>query len=100
MATAQNTLPTVEEHSTKHVGALRLAASLGAASVVIFVLCWLGTFISTANLPHAYIGLFTSADVQSVQALVEGGLWSLLFGTFSGGMIAAFYNLFASFDRR
>lgn len=86
--------------SARQAGPLRLAATLGAASLLIFVLCWLGTFIASANLAHAYIGLFTTADAQSVRALAEGSLWSLLFGIVTGGMIAAFYNLFAGLDRR
>jgi hypothetical protein len=74
--------------------------TLGAAAWLIFAFCWLGTFIAFFSPTHAYIGLFTDADAQSVQALAEGGLWSLLFGVLSGGVIAAFYNLFAFLDRR
>jgi hypothetical protein len=74
-------------------------ATLGAASVLIFVVCWLGTFIAFSSPTHAYIGLFTDAEIHSLNALVEGGLWSLLFGALSGGCIAAFYNLFAGLDR-
>lgn len=100
MPSAQIPLTTIEEQSAYHAGVLHLAATLGAASLLILVLCWLGTFIASANLAHAYIGLFTTADAQSVWALAEGSLWSLLFGIVAGGMIAAFYNLFAGLDRR
>jgi hypothetical protein len=100
MATAQVPLTTIQQRSTSHIGVLRLAATIGVAAGVIFVLCWFGTFISFASPTHAYIGLFTVAETQSVQALVEGGTWSLLFGVLSGGLIAALYNLFASLDRR
>jgi hypothetical protein len=49
---------------------------------------------------HAYIGLFTSAEPTSVFALLEGGVWSFLFGALSGAVFAALYNSFARLDRR
>lgn len=100
MATAQIPLKNVEQHSTSHIGVFRLAATIGVAAGAIFVLCWVGTFINFASPTHAYIGLFTTWDTQSGQALIEGGTWSLLFGLLSGGLIAALYNLFAGLDRR
>ena len=100
MATAQVPLTTIEQHSTNHLGVVRLAATTGVTAGLIFVLCWIGTFISFASPTHAYIGLFTDAETQSIQALIEGGLWSLLFGLLSGTLIAALYNLFAGLDRR
>ena len=100
MATVQAPLTTSEQRSTSHIGVLRLAATTGVAAGLIFALCWVGTFISFASPTHAYIGLFTHAETQSIQALAEGGVWSLLFGLLSGGLIAAFYNLFAGLDRR
>ena len=101
MATAQVPLTSVEQqHSTNQLGVLRLAATTGVAAGVIFLVCWIGTFISFASPTHAYIGLSTDAETQSIRALAEGGLWSLLFGLFSGALIAAFYNLFAGLDRR
>lgn len=100
MATAQVPVTTIEQRSTGHIGVLRLAATTGVAAGVIFILCWLGTHIAFFSPTHAYIGLFTDAETQSIQALVEGGVWSLLFGLLSGGLIAALYNLFAGLDRR
>ena len=100
MATVQVPLTTIEQHSTSHLGVVRLAATIGVGSAVIFVLCWLGTFIGFSSPTHAYVGLFTLSDEQSVQALVEGSIYSILFGFLSGGIIAALYNLFAGLDRR
>lgn len=100
MATAQIPLTTAEQRSTSHIGVLRLAATLGVGAALIFVLCWLGTFISFSSPTHAYIGLFTLADTQSAQALAEGTIFSLLFGLLSGAIIAVLYNLFAALDRR
>jgi hypothetical protein len=100
MATAQMPLTKVEESLTSKIGVFRLAATIGVASAAIFTLCWAGTFLSFASPTHAYIGLFTTSGTQSVQALIEGGTWSLLFGGLSGGLVAVFYNLFAGLDRR
>ena len=52
-----------------------------------------------ASPTHAYIRLFTLADIQSAAALLEGSLWSLLFGGLSGAVIAAIYNMFARLSR-
>lgn len=82
------------------ISVARLVASAGVASALIFILCWLGTFIPLSSPTHAYIGLFTTADVQSGAALVEGGLWSLLFGALTGGLFALVYNAFAGLGRR
>ena len=42
MATVQVPLTAVQQHSTSHIGIVRLAATTGAAAGLIFVLCWLG----------------------------------------------------------
>ena len=100
MATSQAPPPAVEQRSGSRIGVLRLAAATGAGAGLIFVLCWLGTFITYSSPTHAYVGLFTNAETHSVAALAEGSVWSLLFGLLSGGLIAALYNLFAGLDRR
>jgi hypothetical protein len=86
-----------EMHS---LGVVRFAATGGVTAAVIFVLCWIGTFVPFSSPTHAYIGLFTPAEMRSVTALAEGTLWSLLFGTLSGALFAAVYNLFTGLDRR
>ena len=88
-----------EQNSKSHIGLLRLAATGGVAAAMIFILCWLGTFIPFSSPTHAYIGLFTQANMQSAASLLEGSLWSLLFGGLSGALIAALYNLFAGLER-
>lgn len=100
MATSQAPLTTIKQPMSNHIGVLRLAATLGVAAGLIFAICWLGTFVAFSSPTHAYIDLFTDAETQSIRALVEGGLWSLLFGILSGGVIAALYNLFDGLDRR
>ena len=100
MATAQIPLRINEKRSTGHISVLRLSATLGVAAGFIFLLCWIGTFLALSSPTHAYIGLFTPAETQSIEALIEGSVWSFLFGILSGGLIAAIYNLFAGLDRR
>lgn len=93
-------LPTPHEVDLpRRIGVARLAATLGAAAALIFVLCWIGTFIALSSPTYAYIGLFTSAEARSGAALLQGSIWSLLFGALSGLVLAAFYNLFALLDR-
>jgi hypothetical protein len=91
MATASATTFAETDH-VHSLGVVRMFASGGATAAAVFVLCWLGTFIPFSSPTHAYITLFTPADVGSIQALVEGGLWSLVFGAFVGALFALIYN--------
>lgn len=97
MATSQ--APDVFSMSHR-IGVARLAATLGVGAALIFVLCWIGMFIPVSSPTHAYIGLFTSAQPKSGGALLEGSVWSFLFGVLTGTVLAALYNLFALLDRR
>lgn len=84
----------------RRVSVARLALTGGLTAVLVFFFCWLGTFVPFASPTHAYISLFTPAPIQSVQALGEGTLWSLLFGGFSMGLFALVYNVLAGIERR
>ena len=79
---------------------LRLLVTGGVTAVVVFVLCWAGTFIPFSSPTHAYIALFTNADMSSGQALAEGAIWSLLFGALVGALFALIYNATAALGRR
>ena len=78
----------------------RLAVSGGITAAAIFVLCWLGTFIPFSSPTHAYISLFTRADISSGLALVEGTCWSLLFGIIVGAVFGLVYNATRSFSSK
>jgi len=97
MATSQ---PPNVANQPHQIGVARLAATLGVGAALILVLCWVGTSIPVSSPTHAYIGLFTSAQASSGAALLEGSVWSFLFGALTGTVLAALYNLFALFDRR
>ena len=86
--------------SVRRLGVPRLALTGAITAAVVFVLCWLGTFIPFSSPTHTYIGLFTQADVGSTNALAEGVLWSFLFGGLSGAILAAVYNLLRPLERR
>jgi len=85
---------------THKLGVMRLVLTGGVTAMAIFVLCWAGTFVALTSPTHAYIGLFTAAETRSITALLEGGLWSLLFGALSGGLFALVYNLVGGLDRQ
>lgn len=82
-----------------HINVVRLVVATAATAGVVFVLCWLGTFVPFSSPTHADISLFTNADVGSGKALAEGTCWSLLFGALVGGVFAVTYNATASLFR-
>ena len=91
-----------ESQSEVHhpLGVTRLLVTGAATAAVVFVVCWLGTFVPFSSPTHAYIGLFTPADISSGRALVEGSVWSLLFGGLTAGLFALIYNAAAAIGRR
>ena len=98
MATAPKTfLREAEGRQTLSVIRMLIAAGLSAAAV--FLLCWISAPLPYDSPAHAYIGLFTSADYASGQALAEGLSWSVLFGGGVGAIFALFYNATASIGR-
>jgi hypothetical protein len=95
-------MASVAQESTvvrRRIGFSRLLVTGAITAGVAFVLCWFGTFLPVSSPTHAYISLFTPAPVNSAAALVEGGLWSVLFGGLIGGLFAVIYNATAVFDR-
>ena len=84
---------------THRLGVLRLALAGAITAAVVFVLCWLGTFITFSSPTHAYIGLFTPFPMNSFAALCQGIGWSFLFGGLSGALFAWVYNLLGPIDR-
>jgi hypothetical protein len=80
------------------VGAIHLLATGGVTAVVAFVLCWLGSFLPFSSSTHAYITPGNTAPVNSLAALAESGLWSLLFGGLVGAAYAFFYNATAGWS--
>lgn len=99
MATAST--PSIREIERGHtLNVTRTLIAAGATAAVVFVLCWVGTFITFSSPTHAYIGMFTNAETNSAQALAEGTLWSLLFGALVGAAFALIYNATAALSRK
>lgn len=99
MATASSA--TIHETERSHTLSIpRLLITGGVTAAIVFVLCWAGTFVPFSSPTHAYIGLFTNADINSALALAEGALWSLLFGALVGGLFALIYNATAHLGRK
>ena len=84
---------------THSIGVLRLALTGAITAAFVFLLCWLGTFIPFSSPTHAYLGLFTPAEMSSVAALAQGVCWSFLFGGLSGAVLAAVYNALGPLER-
>ena len=82
------------------LGVIRLLITGAATGAVVFVICWVGTLFPYGSPTHAYIGLFTNADMSSGRALVEGSVWSLLFGGLTAGLFGLIYNSTAAIVRR
>ena len=82
----------VEVREASTVNVIRLLVSGGFTAAIVFVLCWIGTFVPFSSPTHAYITLFTAVEASSLRALCEGMLWSLLFGGLVGGLFALVYN--------
>jgi cellulose synthase/poly-beta-1,6-N-acetylglucosamine synthase-like glycosyltransferase len=78
--------PPTSQSPPINLGAFGVAAS--AALVVLFALCW----IVAALLP----GLeFTKAPVSSFRALIEGVIWSIVFGWIIAIVMVPTYNRIA-----
>ena len=91
MATTPTThLATDHGHA---LSVVRLFVTGGLTASIVFLLCWVGALVPYSSPTHAYVGLFTTANYTSEQALAEGFCWSLLFGGLVGAVFALIYNL-------
>ena len=86
--------------SSRRANVLRLALTGALAAGVFYVICWVGAFLPIGPATHMYLALFTSAEINSSLALIQGLSWSLGFGLIAGTLIAFIYNLLAPLDRR
>jgi hypothetical protein len=55
--------------------------------VILFVGCWL-LAVTPFNATHSLIRLFTTTEITSITALVQGVGWSLIFGAWLGFLIS------------
>lgn len=98
MATTDKATTTVGGRKLELV---RVALTGALASAIFYALCWVGALIpNLGSATHRYLQLFTNAELSSGTALVQGALWSLIFGFIAGALIAVIYNALAFLDRR
>ena len=98
MATSATETPRDERGRTLSIA--RLLISGAATGAVIFVLCWIGALLPYGNPTHAYIPLFTNAEISSVRALAEGTFWSLVFAGLAAALFGVIYNRAGALFRR
>ena len=96
MATVQSATSDTQFHT---LNVVQLLVTGGLTAAIVFLLCWLGAFLPFSSPTHAYIGLFTTAPVDSLEALFTGLCWSLLFGGLVGAVFAILYNLTSALER-
>ena len=86
--------------ATPHrLSVLRLALTGALSGALFYIICWIGSLIPGTP-GHMYLQLFTTADVSTTSALVQGVITSIIGGFVIGGLIALVYNSLAFVDRR
>lgn len=66
---------------------LQSALTGAIVSGILFAGCWL-LALTPFSATHGLIPLFTTADITSSTALIQGLCWSLIFGAWIGFLIA------------
>ena len=82
------------------IGIARLALTGAMFMGLFYILCWSGAALGIVPVSHMYLQLFSDAPMPSTAMLVEGAIWSFVFGSLAGTLIALLYNAFGSLDRR
>jgi len=96
-------MSTIPETVTPHshlLGPARFAVTGALFMGVFYILCWAGAALGIVPVTHMYLQLFSDAPMPSTAMLVEGTIWSVLFGLLAGALIALIYNALGSLDRR
>jgi hypothetical protein len=82
---------------TAPIKVVAFGVATSAALIVVYVLCWLvAVILPDAPLSHGWINLFTTATVNSVRALIEGVIWSIVFGWVIALVQGSIYNRMTS----
>jgi hypothetical protein len=70
--------------------------ALSTALIVLFILCEAAAIVFPGwQLAHGWLALFSTADVGSVRNLMDGIVFSVVFGWITAGVLAPTYNWFA-----
>ncbi|HXG81390.1 MAG TPA: hypothetical protein VNJ05_06290 [Sphingomicrobium sp.] len=92
--TAQSVVP-----HTHRISAVRLAVTGALFMGLFYILCWAGAALGIVPVSHMYLQLFSDAPMPSAAMLVEGAIWSVVFGLLAGALIAVLYNALGRLDR-
>ena len=93
-------VPISESKASSKVSVVRFALTGAIASGVFFLLCWVGLFLPFGSPTHAYLGLFTNAELTTAFGFGQGLCWSVIFGAVAGLLISVSYNALSVFDAR
>ncbi len=77
-----------------HVPALGWAFS--AALVVLFVLCLVAALFLPIRAAHGWVGLFSTAPLDSARVWIEGIVYSIAAGWIAAVVVGTVYNRFAA----
>lgn len=68
-------------------------ASLSAALVVLLVICALAAFVLPGwQIAHNWLTLFSAAEAGSFRNLVDGVVFSIIFGWITAAVLVPVYN--------
>lgn len=82
-----------EDVPVRRIGVVRLALTGAIVAGLFYALCWIGRLVLPVGpASHMYLQLFTSADLSSATALLQGLCWSVVFGLLIGALGAFVYN--------
>ncbi|MEQ1510079.1 MAG: hypothetical protein ABL909_06720 [Sphingopyxis sp.] len=85
--------------SCDKLGIVHCAVTGGVALGIIYLACWLGAAFTAMPVTHSLITFFTTAPMTSTTALAVGLCWSLIFGAWSGLVLALVSNFVSRFTR-
>lgn len=84
----------------KKLSIVRAALTGSLAASILYALCWLAALLAGGATGHMYLQLFTDHDPRSALALMEGAIWSWVFGSLGGSLVALAYNALAALEAR
>lgn len=93
------TAQSVASHSHR-IGIARLALTGAMFMGLFYILCWSGAALGLVPVSHMYLQLFSNAPMPSTAMLLEGAIWSFVFGSLAGTLIAVLHNALRGLDRR
>ena len=82
---------------TNRIDVVRCTVTVAVTMALLFVLCWLGAFLSIGPATHMFVTLFTAAVPISTLALATGACSALLFGALTGAIFALTFNVAGRF---